>query len=149
MIIRGITKADYDHIVSVLDDWWGGPSPERANPFFYYELGEQALIAESDGEVVGFLLGLLSASRETGYVHLVGIHPDHRRHGVGKALYEHFADTCTQAGAKQLKAIGMVGHEGAMTFHTALGFRGEEVADYAGRGRARVVFKKPLSPPST
>lgn len=149
MIIRGITKADYDHIVSVLDNWWGGPSPERANPFFYYELGERALIAETDGEVAGFLLGLVSCSMETGYVHQVGIHPEHRRKGVGKALYEHFAQSCARAGATELKAIGMVGHEGAMTFHTALGFVAEEVADYAGPGRARVVFKKELAPPST
>ena len=57
MIIRGITKQDFDYIVSVFDAWWGGPSTERASPFFFYELGEHALIAEGDGEVAGFLLG--------------------------------------------------------------------------------------------
>ena len=45
-MIRGITKSDFDYIVSVLDRWWGGPSSERAHPVFFYELGEQALIAE-------------------------------------------------------------------------------------------------------
>ena len=61
MIIRGITKKDFDYVVSVFDHWWGGPSSEKASPFFFHELGEHALIAEEDGRVIGFLLGLVSA----------------------------------------------------------------------------------------
>ncbi|MEM6963104.1 MAG: GNAT family N-acetyltransferase, partial [Myxococcota bacterium] len=61
MNIRGITKDDFDYVVSVLDRWWGGPSVERAHPVFYYELGAQALIAETDEEdLVGFLLGFIA-----------------------------------------------------------------------------------------
>jgi len=141
MIIRGITKADFDYIVSVLDRWWGGPSSERAHPVFFYELGDQALIAESDDEVVGFLLGFVS--RQTppvAYVHLVGIHPDHRRLGVGKQLYAQFTERAREAGASQLKAITTVGNEGSKRFHEALGFSVAEHADYAGPGRSRVVF---------
>jgi len=148
MRIRGITRADYLRIVKVLDEWWDGPSPERASPIFYYELGEAALIAEEDGVLVGFLLGFLTPSREVGYVHLVGIHPDHRRRGVGKALYRQFADNCREAGAKKLKSISTVGHEGSARFHSALGFATEEVADYAGPGRSRVVFTLQLDPPT-
>ncbi len=144
MIIRGITKRDFDYIVSVFDAWWGGPTTERASPFFFYELGEHALIAEDDGEVAGFLLGLASPSSSTGYVHLVGIDPGHRRAGVGKLLYQHFAESCQRAGLKQLKAIGMVGHEGSAKFHRALGFTAHETPEYAGPGRPRVVFTKTL-----
>ncbi len=144
MIIRGITKQDFDYIVSVFDAWWGGPTTERASPFFYHELGDSALIAEDDGEVAGFLLGLSSASSATGYVHLVGIAPSHRRRGVGKVLYQYFAESCQAAGLKRLKAIGMVGHEASAEFHRAMGFEAQEVADYAGEGRARVVFTKAL-----
>ncbi|HVZ36049.1 MAG TPA: GNAT family N-acetyltransferase [Polyangiaceae bacterium] len=144
MIIRGITKQDFDYIVAVFDQWWGGPSSERASPFFFHELGQYALIAEEDGAVIGFLLGLVPAGGSTGYVHLVGIDPNHRRHGVGKRLYQHFCDSCSQQGLKSLKAIGMVGHEASMRFHSALGFDVKEVADYAGPGRARVVFMKKL-----
>ena len=144
MIIRAITKQDFDYIVSVFDQWWGGPSSERASPFFFHELGEYALIAEDDGRVVGFLLGLLGADGRTGYVHLVGIDPNYRRRGVGKRLYQHFCDWCREAGLKQLKAIGMVGHEASLRFHTALGCEAKDVPDYAGPGRARVVFTKQL-----
>lgn len=144
MRIRGITKPDYDYIVSVLDLWWGGPSMERASPFFFHELGEHALIAEDGGRVVGFLLGLAVPAQELGYVYLVGIDPDYRRLGVGKLLYGQFARQCAALGLRRLKAIGMVGHEGSQRFHSALGFRVTEVADYAGRGRARLVFERDL-----
>jgi len=145
MEIRGITKADFDYIVSVLDRWWGGPSGERAHPVYFYELGKDALIAEENDEVVGFLLGFLAPTTPpVGYVHLVGIHPDHRRRGVGKDLYEVFTQRCQKANAQSLKAITLVGNEGSTRFHEALGFEMEEAEDYAGPGRSRVVFSKPL-----
>ncbi|MEZ4340353.1 MAG: GNAT family N-acetyltransferase [Sandaracinaceae bacterium] len=146
MEIRGITKSDYDYIVSVLDRWWGGPSSERAHPVFFYELGSHALIAEEDGEVVGFLLGLVTdEAPRVAYVHLVGIHPDHRRLGVGKELYVRFTERARASGAATMKAITTVGNEGSLRFHEALGFEAREDEDYAGRGRSRVVFTKDLS----
>jgi hypothetical protein len=59
-------------------------------------------------------------------------------------LYQHFERTCREAGLRQLKAIGNVGHESSWKFHTALGFDAREVPDYAGPGRARMVFTKQL-----
>lgn len=144
-MIRGITKSDFDYIVSVLDRWWAGPSSERAHPIFFYELGEQALIAEEDGEVVGFLLGFVSPQDPpTAYIHLVGINPDHRRLGVGKQLYERFAERAGTAGVTKIKAITTVGNEGSVRFHEALGFDVTEEPDYAGKGRSRVVFTRNL-----
>lgn len=154
MHIRGITKADYDTIVSVLDRWWGGPSRELAHPMFYYELGREALIAEDEGELVGFLLGFHASEIESpdgglvAYVHLVGIHPDHRRRGVGKLLYDAFTSRARIAGAVRLKAITNVGNDGSVEFHRALGFDVEEESDYAGPGRARIVFRKELFLPA-
>ena len=145
MRIRGLTKEDFDYIISVLDQWWGGPAGRRADPMFFYEFGEHALVAEQDGQVVGFLLGVLvPAPAATGYVHLVGIHPDRRRRGVGKGLYEQFTERCRAAGMKRLKSLASSGHEGSIRFHESMGFGAVEVADYAGPGRSRVVFTKEL-----
>ena len=142
LVIRRLEKADYDYVVSVLDQWWGGPSGQRAHPIFFYELGQYALAAEREGRVIGFLLGFVKD--EVGYVHLVGIDPGSRRQKVGWRLYERFTERCREAGAKWLKAIAAVGHERSVGFHRALGFSAEEVADYAGPGRARMVFLKDL-----
>ncbi|MCB9615015.1 MAG: GNAT family N-acetyltransferase [Sandaracinus sp.] len=144
MQIRGIEKADFDYLVSVLDQWWGGPAGQRAHPYFFYELGEYALIAEQDGRVVGFLLGLITPTKDTGYVHLVGIDPDFRRRRVGQSLYARFEERCRSEGVGRLKAIAAVGNDGSARFHEAMGFTVEEVAGYAGPGRARMVFTKSL-----
>ena len=145
MEIRGLTKVDYDYIISVLDQWWGGPAGRRADPMFFYEFGEHALVAELDGQVIGFLLGVMvPAPSATGYVHLVGIHPDHRRRAVGKRLYSQFTERCRAAGMKRLKSLASAGHEGPAAFHESMGFESTEVPDYAGPGRSRVVFVKEL-----
>lgn len=143
--IRGINKTDYDAIVSVLDRWWGGPAGERAHPVFFYELGDMALVAEEDDAILGFLLGFVAKGPpKVGYVHLVGIHPEHRRRGVGKMLYERFIEECRADGATQLKAIAPRGNEGSVLFHRALGFTVRDEENYAGPGRPRAVFMKVL-----
>lgn len=145
MRIRGLTKVDYDYIISVLDQWWGGPAGRRADPMFFYEFGEHALVAEQDGQVIGFLLGVMvPGPAATGYVHLVGIHPDHRRRGVGKRLYEQFTERCRAAGMKRIKSLAAEGHEGPTRFHASMGFECSRVTDYAGPGRTRLVFIKEL-----
>ncbi len=145
MEIRGITKSDFDFIVSVLDRWWGGPSGIPAHPIFFYEHGDHALVAEQDDEVVGFLFGFtVDKPRPTGYIHMVGIHPDHRRAGIGKKLYAAFTERCRSAGMERLKTIAFPGDEKPEAFHRALGFDVIEEPDYAGPGRGRLVFTREL-----
>ena len=110
--------------------------------------------------MIGFLLGFVvrgadsADSREagsgsadaadTGYVHLVGIHPDHRRKGVGRLLYERFTEACRAVGCRKMKAITAFGNEGSIRFHAALGWETQEIDDYAGPNRRRIVFTRGL-----
>ena len=155
MNVRRITKRDFDRIVEVIDHWWGGPISTFAHPIFFYELGDQALVIEQGSEMIGFLLGFVapvagppagaaSETVKTGYVHLVGIHPDYRRRGVGRQLYDRFVEGCRAAGCLRMKAITTPGNEGSIRFHVALGWNMQDVEDYAGPGRRRIVFSKPL-----
>jgi GNAT superfamily N-acetyltransferase len=152
---RPLTKADFDHVVEVIDRWWGGPISNFAQPIFFYELGEQALVVEKDGIIVGFLLGFVAEKPlRTGYVHLVGIHPDYRRRGVGRLLYATFTDACRKEGCTRMKAITTLGNEGSIRFHLGVGWQAQEVEHYAGPDRKRIVFTKDLSdslppPPNT
>jgi len=152
MRTRRITKPDFDRIVEVIDHWWGGPISTFAHPIFFYELGKHALIAEEDASdggddegMIGFLLGFIAQEPvRTGYVHLVGIHPDHRRRGVGRVLYKTFTEECRAAGCERMKAITTMGNEGSIQFHLALGWETHEIHDYAGPGRTRMVFARKL-----
>ncbi len=145
MKTRPITKADYDEIVREIDRWWGGPTTALAHPMFYYELGDLARVVEDEGQLVGFLFGFLCPDGKTGYVHLVGIHPDYRRRGVARMLYSAFEDDCRHADYKLLKAITTLGNEASVSFHRALGWTASDVENYAGPGRMRIVFKKTLN----
>lgn len=145
MITRGITRDDFLEIVSVIDHWWGGPTSALAHPLFFYELGEHALVTEDDGRMAGFLLGFLTGGPDPmAYVHLVGIDPEYRRRGVGRALYLEFMRKVRDAGARRIKAITTPNNLGSIAFHRSLGFEGEQVDDYAGKGRQRVVFLRTL-----
>jgi L-amino acid N-acyltransferase YncA len=75
-------------------------------------------------------------------VHLVGIHPDHRRKGVGRLLYKRFTEACQAVGCVKMKAITAFGNEGSIRFHAALGWETQEIDDYAGPNRRRIVFTK-------
>lgn len=144
MLTRPLEKRDYDLIVQVIDRWWGGPTSALAHPIFFYELGDMGRIVEDDGLMVGFLLGFIARTKAgaVGYVHLVGIHPDHRRRGVGRLLYEAFEQDCRKADVVRMKAITTLGNEGSQLFHQVLGWDMVEVDDYAGPGRPRIVFSK-------
>ncbi len=142
---RALAKADYDEIVQVIDRWWGGPTSALAHPIFFYELGRMARVVEADGLLVGFLFGFACPDGRVGYVHLVGIHPDYRRRGVGKLLYAAFEDDCRRERVVELKAVTNLGNEASIRFHDALGWTRADVEDYAGPGRMRIVFTRPLS----
>lgn len=145
MITRSLRKQDYDHIVQVIDRWWGGPTSALAHPLFFYELGSFARVVESDGMMVGFLLGFITQGPpKVGYVHLVGIHPDYRRRGVGKVLYQSFEEDCRTEECERLKAVAPVSNEASVAFHEASGWTTSRVPDYAGPARPRLVFEKLL-----
>jgi GNAT superfamily N-acetyltransferase len=144
MQTRPLNKADFQHVVSVIDRWWGGPSGAPAHPIFFYELGRLARVVEEDGMLVGFLLGFICPDQPVGYVHLVGIHPDYRRRGVGRVVYAAFEEDCRREKCVSLKAITTLSNEGSVRFHLAQGWTMTEVEDYAGPGRQRIVFTKSL-----
>jgi GNAT superfamily N-acetyltransferase len=161
MLTRPLLKQDYDHIVQVIDRWWGGPTSALAHPIFFYELGQFARVVEDEGTLVGFLFGFVSWSgaagarsegdeatsgqtRGIGYIHLVGIHPDFRRRGVGKVLYHAFEEDCRTLGCVSLKAVTTPGNEASIAFHRAMGWQSEILEDYAGPGRTRIVFERSL-----
>jgi len=151
--VRPMTKADFDAVVHVVDQWWSGPIAILAHPVFFYELGKHARVVEdfatpNGRKFVGFLLGFIAPPDEgraaVGYVHLVGVHPEYRRKGVARALYNEFTANALSSGCRHLKAITTVGNEGSLRFHQALGWRSTEDDNYAGFGRRRIVLTKDL-----
>jgi hypothetical protein len=74
--LRTAAAADYDRIIAVLDDWWGRPVRHSLPRVFLDHFYATSTVAESDGELAGFLIGFLSPSQpDAAYIHFVGVSP--------------------------------------------------------------------------
>jgi GNAT superfamily N-acetyltransferase len=80
--------------------------------------------AERDGELVGWAIGGLDAFAPVRTVSFVGVvvHPDHRRNGIGSALWEAVRPHLDEAGARRVLAFGQA-DPGSIAFAEAKGFR--------------------------
>ena len=141
-----VTKADFDEIVERLPAFWGERDLSALHhPMFVHEFGDSAfLIRDERGSVAAYLLGFVLPAQALAYVHLVAVRDDQRGKGLARLLYERFQTLARERGCDRIKAITTPGNAASITFHRAMGMDAEDVPDYAGSGRARVVFSAPL-----
>ncbi|MFE7622955.1 GNAT family N-acetyltransferase [Streptomyces sp. NPDC057509] len=107
------------------------------------EFGDTCLVARGEDGIHGYVIGFVTPAG-TGYAHLIATRDDVRGTGLGRRLYEAFADAAHRHGALRLKAVTSVGNAGSLAFHRSLGFEATVVDDYDGPGRAMVVFHRDL-----
>lgn len=148
--IRIARPSDYGRIVAVLDDWWGRPISSGVPRLFLDHFWPTSRVAEApspDGPALaGFLIGFRSpADPDVGYVHFLGVAPEHRRGGLARALYAEFGEQARALGCRRLKAITSPVNTTSIRFHQANGFTvTASIPDYDGPGQDRVVFGKAL-----
>lgn len=156
---RRPTEADHAGIVRQVDDWWGGRSLHHLLPrlWFQHFTGTSWVAEDADGRVVGFLIGFVSADRpDEAYIHMVGASPNHRRSGLGRALYERFIEDVRSRGIRRVSAVTWPGNRVSVGFHRAMGFTPADgpgtqnlygtpaYPDYDADGDDRVVFSREL-----
>jgi GNAT superfamily N-acetyltransferase len=148
------TKADFDQIITDIEDFWGHDRVRNLhNPVYFYEFGNTAYVAKEGERVIGYLLGLFSQTAPVAYVKFAGVRRSYQKQGIGRQLYEHFIDYARTLGYTELKAITSLSNKGSVAFHQAIGMEllgepGEDgtpvVKDYGGPGIDRVVFMKEI-----
>jgi ribosomal protein S18 acetylase RimI-like enzyme len=156
MIIRNALPSDYPPVIAVLNDWWGGRNMSNMLPrLFFVHFQETSFISEEDGRIIGFLIGFLSQTYpHEAYIHFVGIHPDHRKEGLGRMLYQRFFEAARNHDRNIVRCVTAPVNQGSIAFHTRMGFQiepseaqKEGVAyslDYDGAGEHRLKFVKKL-----
>ena len=160
---RRPTEADHAPIVALVDEWWGGRRMRDLllRLWFQHFTGTSWIAEDSDGELLGFLVGFVSPDDpDTAYVHMIATNPNRRRHGLGSALYRRFFDDVARRGVRRVKAITWPGNRVSVGFHRSMGFRIVEgpgsqnlygtpaIPDYDGDGEDRAVFVRELESPS-
>jgi predicted GNAT superfamily acetyltransferase len=141
---RTATAADYDRVIAVVDDWWGRPIRHALPRVFLDHFHATSTVAESDGELAGFLIGFLSPSLpDAAYIHFVGVSPRWRGNGLARSLYERFF-ALAEADARQVvRAITAPRNAASIAFHTAMGFTvSAPVPDYDGASSPKVIFER-------
>lgn len=154
--IRQATPDDYPCVIEVVDHWWGGRHMADMLPkLFFVHFRQTCFIAESAGELLGFLVGFISQTfTDEAYIHFVGVHPDHRKRELGSALYAHFFAAAKKSGARTVNCVTSPLNKGSIAFHLRMGFRvlpGNQLIDgvqvvrgYDGKGEDRVLFSRSL-----
>ncbi|NKY49899.1 GNAT family N-acetyltransferase [Nocardia vermiculata] len=145
--VRTARPEDFDSIIGVVDDWWGRAASRDLTRLFLDHFHDTSLIARTpELPLAGFVIGFLSpADPECAYIHFTGVHPDMRRTGLARDLYDRFFTMARNAGRTKAKAITSPINTGSIAFHEALGFTaGEPVQDYDGPALDRVSFLKTL-----
>ena len=156
MRLRTVTPDDYAQVIRIVDGWWGGRAMSPMLPkLFFVHFCETSFIAEVKEDLIGFLVGFLSpAVGEEAYIHFVGVHPDCRKRGVGRRLYEEFFQVARRAGRCRVRCVTSPVNDTSLAFHRRMGFHpceGAEASpevpihrDYDGPGQDRVLLAKEL-----
>jgi len=146
MNTRNISEKDYDKVLSVLNDWWGGRQMNHLLPRLFFEhFQSTSFIVEEKEELSAFLIGFVSQTRPTeAYIHFIGVHPKHRKKGIAGELYHLFFSKVQELGCNTITCITTPINEGSISFHKSLGFSVELRKDYAGPGQDRILFTKKI-----
>ena len=154
--IRKAKPSDHASIISALKDWWGGRDLTAMLPrLFLNHFYDTSFVIESRNMMIGFLIGFLSPSiKNEAYVHFMGIHPDFRKKGLGKTVYERFFEICREQKRTIVRACTSPVNTGSIAFHRKIGFQiepGDDEIDgipvtrnYNRPDDHKVLFKRPI-----
>ncbi len=146
MDIRNIAVEDYDKVINVLNEWWGGRQMTHLLPRLFFEhFQPTSFIVEENGHLSAFIIGFISQTDPNqAYIHFVGVHPNLRKNGVARKLYELFFDQVRLLGCNKVHCITSPINEGSIAYHKSMGFSVSLVSDYEGIGQDRILFSKDI-----
>ena len=145
--IRHAKPSDYGRVIGRVNVWWGGRDMTPMLPkLFFLHFEGTSFVAEDGDELAGFLCGFLSQTDGTeAYIHFVGVSPERRGEGIGRALYEHFFAEARAHGRSVVRCVTSPANDESAAFHAALGFELDRVVeDYDGPGEDRALLVKRL-----
>jgi GNAT superfamily N-acetyltransferase len=152
-------EADHRRLVDQVDEWWGG---RRLHPlflrlWFQHFSGTSWIAEDASANPIGFLVGFISPDHpDRAYIHLVATSPNHRKHGLGRALYDRFFEDVAARGVRRVSAVTWPGNRVSVDFHRAMGFTVDDgpgtqrlygtpaYPNYEADGDDRVVFSRDL-----
>ena len=130
-VIRTMAPADIDRVVEIDIKVLGKPRPE------YWEMkfelvGKRSqissLVAESDGKVIGFIIGGVSrweygVPENIGWIDTIGVDPAFQRKGIAKTLFTEMTSNLKKAGVDTIITFVKRRDPNLLNFFNSLGFQ--------------------------
>ncbi len=129
-------ELDPGSVDTTIDEWYGDEALEHA----LSEPGTAFLVAEKDGEIVGFTHGVVQD--DEGDILRLSVHPDHQHEGIGTALHERLREDLQDFNMKRMRAIDLASNESGRQFYEEQGFEqtGEGEVEIGDETRREVVY---------
>ena len=120
---RTAEATDARAIGDAIEAWWDRHINHHIQPQFLEHFGDTTLLVEERGELVAFLVGVIS-QRYPGvaYVHFMGVHREYWGRGIGRELYRRFAQMGRERGCTELWAETGAFNRNSIAFHRRIGF---------------------------
>lgn len=159
LVFRRPVETDHARIIRLVEHWWGDrrARPLAVRAWFRHFTGTSWVVEDATGRSLGFLIGYRSPDHPTrAVIQLVGVDPNHRRRGLGRALVERFVDDVRRVGVRTIEAVTAPDARAAIAFHRALGFQPDDgpgtmrlygtpaTPDLEGEGEDRVLLLRDL-----
>ena len=111
--LRPISELDIEAVSAIDEKITGSYKPEEwENRFTYYLRRDPAtsLIAECDGNTVGFMLGDVRSGEfgmedPAGWIEVVGVDPDQRGKAIGRRLLEGLLQSFRERGVRAVRTL--------------------------------------------
>lgn len=129
-------ELEAETIDATVDEWYGDEALETA----LSKTGTAFLVAEKDGDVVGFTHGVVT--EDEGDVLRLSVRPDQQGDGIGTALYERLREDLQDFNMERMRAIDLASNEGGQRFYEEQGFErtGEGEVEIGGEKRRELVY---------
>jgi ribosomal-protein-alanine N-acetyltransferase len=144
LVVEPMRLADVGDVLEIERLSFSSPWPAYA---FEQELSANRLahylVARLDDRVVGF--GGIWLMVDEAHITTFGVHPDHRRRGIGRRLLLRLAEVAIELGSARMTLEVRVSNTPAQILYRSFGFRaaGRRIAYYSDDGEDALVMTTP------
>lgn len=139
--VRDTEPEDLQTVSSIAQNSFKDPYPLKLLRHIHENNPESFLVAEIEGKVVGYLIGLVRWGG-MGHILAIAVEESYRREGVGSALMLNAFNRLKNNGANRVKLEVRVSNESAQKFYDKMGFEPVDVIpEYYSDGESAVSMK--------
>lgn len=126
IVVREARRDELERLLIIENLSFKDPYPLFILDFYLKLTPDTFLVAETEGKVVGFVIGL-KEGWSWGHLISIAVHPEFRGRGIGRRLMEECLARLRSKGVKRVRLEVRVSNRRAIELYRKLGFRVEDL----------------------